>query len=103
MVAHPVELSFQDVPYSDATQAAVSRFAARLDRLRCGITRCRVILTSGQATKRGPRCPFTAHIEVETPGRRLVSDAVSDIDVHVALLGAFQDMVRTMQLAGPGG
>ncbi|CAJ0716628.1 hypothetical protein LMG6871_01857 [Ralstonia edaphis] len=86
-----VEIQFQNLPQSDAIEAAVNRFATRLEATLCETMRCRVSLAA-DASRQVSGGPFFVHIEVDTPEEDLVADEASDIDVCVALLNAFHDM-----------
>ncbi|HWV04016.1 hypothetical protein [Ralstonia sp.] len=86
-----VEIQFENLPQSDAIEAAVNRFVMRLEATLCETTRCRVSVAA-DASRPVSGGPFFVHIEVDTPEKDLVSDEVSDIDVCVALLNAFHDM-----------
>ncbi|MHC6075288.1 HPF/RaiA family ribosome-associated protein [Ralstonia solanacearum] len=95
---HPVEIAFEGVPQSDAIKAAVHRFTTHLDRLCCEVVRCRVIVRfDDKGTDLST--PFVVHIDVTIPGQELASDGASDVDQYVALLGAFQQINRTMKEA----
>lgn len=101
MDTRPVEILFNNLPQSDAIKAAISRFASRLGGFPCDIQRFRICLASDNQ-ERSARGPFLVHIEVDIPGRALVTDEASDIDVHVALLNAFREMQARVRQAVSG-
>ncbi len=69
MMIESVQISFSDVPRSDALEALINKEAQKLERFFDGIIFCRVRVF--QAYKR-QAMPFGVHIEIGVPGDTIV-------------------------------
>jgi ribosomal subunit interface protein len=78
-MALPVQITFRDIPHSDAIEALVQRRIAKLSTFYDRITRCHVVLEMPHRHQRhGKR--FHVRVDVAVPGKELVVTKASDDD-----------------------
>ena len=91
----PVDISFQDVPHSEAVEEVVITRANRLIHIRGDLVRCRVSLALGAKHQHQGR-PFDVNVHVFTPHRTHVSSNSSNEDAYIALHEAFTHVERML-------
>lgn len=104
----PVQVTFKDMPVSDAVEADVLRHAARLDRYFDRIARCAVTIDSPHQHHHKGRL-YSVRIDLTIPGHEIVVNREHPVDhahedVYVAIRDAFdaarrqlEDSVRRMR------
>jgi cold shock CspA family protein len=98
----PVELTFRDVPKTDAIEALVLRHASSLERFCDHVSSCRIAIERPQCHQRAGN-PYRVRIDVTVPpGHELVvSQDPLDNDLHADLTTvinhAFKAMRRRLQ------
>lgn len=98
-MAVSAQVTFRDIPHSDAVQAHVERRVAKLETFNDRITRCQVVVESPHRHhQHGKR--FHVRIDMHVPGRELVIsrnlDAMTE-DMHAAVDDAFTDAERVLE------
>ena len=94
----PVQVTFRDMPVSDAVEAACWEEAARLERYYDRVTSCRVVI----AESRHRAGVFEVRIDLAVPGRLLVvtdqpPEDHADSDVFAAVREAFARARRQLE------
>lgn len=98
-MAAQVQVTFRDIPHSDAVSAHVERRAAKLDTFFDRITKCHVVVAAPHKHhKHGQR--FEVKIDMHVPGRELVVTRNLDAekeDLHATVDNAFTDAERILE------
>lgn len=93
----PLQVTFQNVPRSDALEARIREDLARLERIHPRLTSCRVVVEETQKHHQQGR-QFSVRIEARAPGHEdAVATMQHDEDVYVALRDAFDALRRQME------
>lgn len=92
--------TFRDMPPSPALQAAVERWAARLEQVSDRIVGCHVAIEKPHR-HRLHGSPFVIHIALAVPGFHIAVSNQPSLDAYVALGDAFRAARR--QLLDRGG
>ncbi|MHC4106515.1 MAG: HPF/RaiA family ribosome-associated protein [Planctomycetota bacterium] len=97
----PVEVTFRDMPVSDAVEAACWDEAAKLERYYDRITSCRIVVAESHRRQQKGNL-FEIRIDLEVPGRALVvnrgpSAHHRDEDIYVAIREAFDSARRQLE------
>jgi ribosomal subunit interface protein len=95
----PVQVTFRDIPHSDAVASHVSRRAAKLETFHDRITKCHVVVEAPHRHhKHGKR--YHVRIDMHVPGKELVVSKNLDDnkeDLHAAVDDAFGDAERVLE------
>jgi ribosomal subunit interface protein len=95
-----LQITFRDIPHSDALEAHVTRCATKLERLYDRITACRVMVEAPHRHRtHGKR--YHCRIDMTVPGCELVvgknpPDNLQHEDMHAAIDEAFDDAERLL-------
>ncbi len=97
----PVQVSFKDVPVSDAVEAAAWEHVAELERFCDRITSCRVVIAAPHR-RHHKGAVFTVRVDLTVPGEEIVVNREPGLDhahedVHVAMRDAFQAVRRRLE------
>ena len=101
MMQKPLNITFRNLPRSEAIEASVRDHAARLERFYDGIIGCSVVVEERHKHHRHGN-HFQVRIDVTVPGAELVASREPDehhayTDAHVALRDAFDTMRRQLE------
>src|SRR5690349_16338336 len=95
----PVQVTFRDMPHSDAVAAHVERRAAKLETFYARITRCHVVVEAPHRHhKQGQR--YHVRVDMHIPGKELVVSKNFDdmrVDMHATVDDAFTDAERVLE------
>lgn len=97
----PLQISFRDVPQSDAVEARIREMAAKLERYHKRIMSCSIVVEAIHRRGRKGRL-YDIHIDLRVPGGELVvsrapgSDHAHE-DIYVAIRDAFRAAVRQLE------
>jgi ribosomal subunit interface protein len=95
----PVQVTFRDIPHSDAVAEHVNRRAAKLETFHDRITKCHVVVEAPHRHhKHGKR--YHVRIDMHVPGKELVVSKNPDDtkeDLHAAIDDAFGDAERVLE------
>jgi ribosomal subunit interface protein len=97
----PLQITFRNLPHSDAVEAAIRERAAKLDRFHPHIISCRVAVEA-QTRSHVKGNVFHVRIDVTVPGAELVvgrdpGEPAAHQDVYVAIRDAFDGIRRKLQ------
>lgn len=96
-----VQVTFRDMPVSDAVEASCRKEAAKLERFFDRVTGCHVTIAESHRRRRKGNL-FEVRIDLVVPGDELVvnrepAEHQVDEDIQVALRDAFDRMRRQLQ------
>ena len=96
----PLQISFRNMPRSDAVEAAIRERAERLDRFCDRITGCRVIVETRHRHHQGNL--YHVRVDLALPGHQIVAGREPALhraheDVYVAIRDAFDAVRRRLE------
>ena len=97
----PLQISFRDIPHSDAVEASIREHAEKLDQFYDSIMSCRVMVEAPHIHKQHGNL-YHIRIELTVPGKELVANRApaehhAHEDIYVAIRDAFNAMRRQLQ------
>jgi len=92
----PLQVTFRDMPSSDAVETRVREKADKLTRFYDRIVNCRVVIEMPQRHKHQGKL-HSVRIDLSVPGAELVANHAQDEDVYVALRDAFAAITRQLE------
>ena len=97
----PLQITFQDIPHSDAVEAAIREKAEKLDQFFDKIMTCRVVVESPHSHQHQGRL-YLVLVDITVPGTELIASRSPDEhqaheDVYVAIRDAFDAAKRQLQ------
>lgn len=91
----PTEITFHELPYSDAVEASIQRWVARLQHISDRISRCRVFVMQPHRRQRTGK-DFEIHVHLAVPGGEIAASHIHNEDVYVAVADAFRAARRQL-------
>ena len=92
-----LQVTFRDMPRSDAVEAEIRRRAAKLEDFCDRIMSCRVTVETPGAHKHQGKL-FAVHVDVKVPGEEIASTRRQENeDVYVAIRDAFEAVRRRLE------
>jgi len=95
-MAIPLQITFRDMPHSDAVEQRIREKAVKLERFNGKILGCHVVVEMPQRHKHQGKL-HSVHIDLAVPGRELAVNRVEDEDVYVAIRDAFSAAQRQLE------
>lgn len=97
----PLQITFQDIPPSDAVEAKIREAAAKLEKFYPDIMSCRAVVSAPQKRQRTGK-HYHVRLDVSVPGKELVvnrepGDRDAHVDIYVAIRDAFTAMERMLR------
>lgn len=92
----PLQITFRDVPHSDALEAHIREKAAKLESFFSPIMGCHVTVELPHKHKHQGR-NFVVHVDLRVPGAELVVNHHRNEDAYVALRDAFDAAKRQLE------
>jgi ribosomal subunit interface protein len=92
----PLQITFRNMPHSDAIEAKINEKAAKLDRYYDRIMSCRVVVEESQRRQHQGKL-FSVHIDITAPGTELAVTREENEDPHVAVRDAFNTAARWLE------
>jgi ribosome-associated translation inhibitor RaiA/cold shock CspA family protein len=93
----PLQVTFRDMPRSDAVEAEIRRRAEKLEEFCDRIMSCRVTVEMPAAHKHQGKL-FSLHVDVKVPGEEIASTRRHEHeDVYVAIRDAFGSVQRRVE------
>jgi len=97
----PLQITFQDIPPSEAVETRIREAAAKLDQFSEEIMSCRAVVSSPQRRQRKGK-HYHVRLDVSVPGTELVvnrepGNRDAHIDIFVAIRDAFDAMERKLR------
>jgi len=84
----PLQITFRDMPPSDALETHIREKAQKLEQLFADIVSCRVVVEQPAKHQQQSK-PFNIHIDLGVPGKEIVVDRQENEDAYIALRDAF--------------
>lgn len=92
----PLQVTFRDIPPSDAVETQITEKAAKLDRFYERIMSCRVVVDRPQRRHHKGKL-YGVRIDITIPGREIAVNRNENEDVYVALRDAFDAAYRILE------
>jgi len=92
----PLQVTFRNMPHSEAIEAKINEKAAKLDRYYDRIMSCRVVVEESQRRQHQGKL-FSVHIDITAPGKELAVTRAENEDPHVAVRDAFNTAARWLE------
>jgi ribosomal subunit interface protein len=91
----PLQITFRNMPSSEAIEAKINEKAAKLDKYFSRIMSCRVVVEESQRRQHQGKL-FSVHIDITVPGKELVTREENE-DPYVAVRDAFNTAARRIE------
>jgi ribosomal subunit interface protein len=92
----PLQVTFRDMPSSDAVETRIREKADKLGRFYDRIMGCRVVIEMPQRHKHQGKL-HSVRIDLTVPGAELVANHAQHEDVYVAIRDAFTAITRQLE------
>jgi ribosomal subunit interface protein len=92
----PLQVTFRDMPSSDAVETRIREKADKLGHFYDRITNCRVVVEMPQRHKHQGKL-HSVRIDLTVPGAELVANHAQHEDVYIALRDAFTAITRQLE------
>jgi len=92
----PLQITFRDIPHSDALDAHIRDKAHKLEQIFADIVSCRVVVEQPARHQQQGK-PFNVRIDLGVPGSEIVVDRQQNEDVYAALRDAFDAAKRQLE------
>ncbi len=92
----PLQITFREVPHSDAIEAAVREKAAKLEQFYPHIMACRVVVGMVQRHRHQGKL-YNIRLDITVPGGEIVINRDRHEDVYVAMRDAFDHARRRLE------
>jgi ribosomal subunit interface protein len=92
----PLQITFRDLPHSDALETHIREKAAKLEQVFAGLNGCRVVVEQPAKHHQQGKA-FNVRIDLTVPGSEIVVDRQENGDVYVALRDAFDAARRQLE------
>jgi ribosomal subunit interface protein len=92
----PLQITFRDMPVSEAVEQRIREKAAKLERFSDRITGCHVVVEMPQRHKHQGKL-HSVHIDLTVPGAELAVNRIEHEDVYVAVRDAFSAAQRQLE------
>lgn len=92
----PLQITFRNMPPSEAIEAKINEKAAKLDKYFSRIMSCRVVVEESQRRQHQGKL-FSVHIDITVPGKELAVTREENEDPYVALRDAFNTTSRRLE------
>jgi ribosomal subunit interface protein len=95
----PLQITFRNMPHSDAIEAKVNEKSAKLDRFFDRIMGCRVVVEESQRRHHQGKL-YSVRIDITVPGKELAISRHENEDAYVAIRDAFNAASRLLEEHG---
>jgi ribosomal subunit interface protein len=92
----PLQITFRNMPLSEAIEAKINEKAAKLDKYFNRIMSCRVVVEESQRRQHQGKL-FSIHIDITVPGKELAVTREENEDPYVAIREAFNAAARRLE------
>jgi ribosomal subunit interface protein len=92
----PLQVTFQNIPHSEAIESTINEKAKKLDRFFDRITGCRVAVEESQRRRHQGKL-YSVRVDITVPGRELAVTQEENEDVYVAVRNAFDSAIRRLE------
>jgi ribosomal subunit interface protein len=95
----PLQVTFRNMPHSDAIEAKITEKSAKLDRFFDRIMSCRVVVDESQRRQHKGKL-YSVHLDMTVPGKELAVSRQENEDPYVAVRDVFNAAVRLLEEHG---
>lgn len=95
----PLQVTFRNMPHSDAIEAKINEKSGKLDRFFDRIMACRVVVEESQRRQHQGKL-YSVRIDITVPGKEVAVSKHEDEDVYVAIRDAFNAAARLLDEHG---
>ena len=95
-MAMPLQITFRDMPPSEAVEQRIREKAAKFERFSDRMLGCHVVVEMPQRHKHQGKL-HSVHIDLTVPGKELAVNRVEHEDVYVAIRDAFNAAQRQLE------
>ena len=95
----PLQITFRNMPTSEAVEAKINEKAAKLDKYFNRIMSCRVVVEESQRRQHQGKL-FSVRIDLTVPGKELAVTREENEDPYVAVRDAFNTAARRLEEHG---
>jgi ribosomal subunit interface protein len=95
----PLQITFKNMPHSDAIEAKINEKSGKLDRFFDNIMACRVVVEESQRRQHQGKV-YSVRIDITVPGKELAISKQENEDAYVAVRDAFNAAVRLLDEHG---
>jgi ribosomal subunit interface protein len=92
----PLQVTFKNIPPSDAIESQITEKAAKLDRFSERVMSCRVVVDSTQRRQHQGKL-FVVRVDITVPRSRELVTSAQHEDVYVAIRDAFDSAYRVVE------
>jgi len=92
----PLQITFRNMPSSEAIEAKINEKAAKLEKYFSRIMSCRVVVEESQRRQHQGKL-FSVHIDITVPGKELAVTREENEDPYVAMRDAFNTAARRLE------
>ena len=92
----PLQITFRNMPLSEAIEAKINEKAAKLDKYFSRIMSCRVVVEETQRRQHQGKL-FSVHIDITVPGKEMAVTREENEDPYVAVRDAFNTAARRLE------
>ena len=92
----PLQVTFKNIPPSEAIESQISEKAAKLDRFSERIMSCRVVVDSTQRRQHQGKL-FVIRVDITVPRSRELVTSAEHEDVYIAIRDAFDSAYRVVE------
>ena len=91
----PTEITFHELPHSDAVEASIQHWVARIEPLHPRIRHCHVFVEQPHRRQKSGN-DFQVHVHVDIPGANIAASRIHHEDLYVAIADAFRSIRRQL-------
>jgi len=95
----PLQITFRNMPHSDAIEAKVTEKSTKLERFYDRIMGCRVVVEETQRRHHQGNL-YSVRIDITVPGKELAVNRQENEDAYVAVRDAFDTAARLLEEHG---
>ncbi len=92
----PLQVTFRNIPHSEAIEANINEKSAKLDRFYDRIMSCRVVVEESQRRQHQGKI-YSVRIDITVPGKELAVTHEENEDAYVAVREAFDTAARRLE------
>ena len=91
----PTEITFHELPHSDAVELSIQRWVARIEPLHPRIRGCYVLVEQPHRRHRTAD-DYEVHVHLDIPGAAIAATRFAHEDIYVAVADAFRSLRRQL-------
>ncbi len=92
----PLQVTFRNIPYSEAIEVNINEKAAKLDKFHDRIMSCRVVVDSSQRRQHQGK-QYEVRIDITVPRKEIAVTREENEDIYIAIRDAFNAAARRLE------